>query len=91
MLDRYRTVDVAIKVVGIGSVGTLCMVALMMSVTGDPLFLQVKEANASVLEPYAGKSAYPHHGVRVVQGQRLMQPASDLFLGWATGPNGRHY
>ncbi len=91
LLDRYRTVDVAIKVVGIGSVGTLCMVALMMSVTGDPLFLQVKEANASVLEAYAGKSVHAHHGERVVQGQRLMQPASDLFLGWATGPNGRHY
>jgi uncharacterized protein (DUF2252 family) len=91
LLDRYRLVDVAVKVVGIGSVGTLCMVALMMSVAGHPLFLQVKEANASVLEAYAGKSIYPHHGERVVQGQRLMQPASDLFLGWATGPQGRHF
>jgi uncharacterized protein (DUF2252 family) len=91
LLDRYRLVDVAVKVVGIGSVGTLCMVALMMSVAGHPFFLQVKEANASVLEAYAGKSAYPHHGERVVQGQRLMQPASDLFLGWATGPKGRHF
>ena len=84
-------VDVAIKVVGIGSVGTLCMVALMMSIADHPFFLQVKEANASVLEAYAGKSAYAHHGERVVQGQRLMQPASDLFLGWATGPEGRHF
>jgi uncharacterized protein (DUF2252 family) len=91
LFDRYSLVDVAIKVVGIGSVGTLCMVALMMSLAGHPFFLQVKEANASVLEPYAGKSVYPHHGERVVQGQRLMQPASDLFLGWATGPKGKHF
>jgi uncharacterized protein (DUF2252 family) len=91
LLDRFRLVDVAIKVVGIGSVGTLCMVALMMSIADRPFFLQVKEANASVLEAYAGKSVYTHHGERVVQGQRLMQPASDLFLGWATGPKGRHF
>ena len=91
LFDRYRLVDVAIKVVGIGSVGTLCMVALMMSIAGHPFFLQVKEANASVLEAYAGKSAYAHHGERVVQGQRLMQPASDLFLGWGTGPKGRQF
>lgn len=91
LFDRYRLVDVAIKVVGIGSVGTLCMVALMMSIADHPFFLQVKEANASVLETYAGKSAFAHHGERVVQGQRLMQPASDLFLGWATGPAGRHF
>ena len=91
LFDRYDLVDVAVKVVGIGSVGTLCLVALMMSVADHPFFLQVKEANASVLEAYAGKSAYAHHGERVVQGQRLMQPASDLFLGWATGPKGRHF
>ena len=91
LFDRYHLVDVSVKVVGIGSVGTLCMVALMMSIAGHPFFLQVKEANASVLEAYAGKSAYAHHGERVVQGQRLMQPASDLFLGWATGPKGRHF
>ena len=91
LFDRYRLVDVATKVVGIGSVGTLCMVALMLSTAGHPFFLQVKEANASVLEAYAGKSAYSHHGERVVQGQRLMQPASDLFLGWATGPKGKHF
>jgi uncharacterized protein (DUF2252 family) len=91
LFDRYRLADVAIKVVGIGSVGTLCMVALMMSIADHPFFLQIKEANASVLEAYAGKSAYAHHGERVVQGQRLMQPASDLFLGWATGPKGRHF
>lgn len=91
LFDRYQLVDAAVKVVGIGSVGTLCMVALMISTAGHPFFLQVKEANASVLEPYAGKSIYPHHGERVVRGQRLMQPASDLFLGWATGPKGRHF
>jgi uncharacterized protein (DUF2252 family) len=91
LLDRYRLVDAAVKVVGIGSVGTLCMVALMMSVADNPLFLQFKQANASVLEAYAGQSVYPHHGQRVVMGQRLMQPASDLFLGWVTGPEGRHF
>jgi uncharacterized protein (DUF2252 family) len=91
LLDRYRLVDAAVKVVGIGSVGTLCAVALFMSIADRPFFLQFKEANASVLEAYAGKSAYPHHGQRVVMGQRLMQPASDLFLGWVTGPKGRHF
>jgi uncharacterized protein (DUF2252 family) len=91
LLDRYRLVDAAVKVVGIGSVGTLCAVALMMSVADNPLFLQFKQANASVLEAYAGKSAYPNHGQRVVMGQRLMQPASDLFLGWVIGPEGRHF
>jgi len=91
LFDRYELVDLAVKVVGIGSVGTLCMVALMMSIAGHPFFLQIKEANASVLEAYAGNSAYAHHGERVVQGQRLMQAASDLFLGWATGVKGQHF
>ena len=91
LFDRYRLVDAAVKVVGIGSVGTLCMILLMMSEAGHPLFLQVKEANASVLEAHAGKSIHPHHGQRVVAGQRLMQPASDLFVGWVTGPEGRHF
>jgi hypothetical protein len=62
-----------------------------MSEANDPLFLQFKEAAQSVLEPYAGKSAYSHHGQRVVMGQRLMQPASDIFLGWVTAPNGRQF
>jgi uncharacterized protein (DUF2252 family) len=84
LLDRYRLVDAAIKVVGVGSVGRRCWIALMMSASNDPLFLQFKEAVASVLEPYAGKSIYPQHGQRVVMGQRLMQPASDMFLGWVT-------
>ncbi|MGH7058890.1 MAG: DUF2252 domain-containing protein [Stellaceae bacterium] len=91
LLDRYRLVDGAVKVVGIGSVGTLCMVLLMLSARDDPLFLQIKEANASVLEAYAGASAYAQHGERVGQGQRLMRPASDLFLGWVIGPDGRHF
>lgn len=91
LLDRYRLVDVAIKVVGVGSVGRRCWIALLMSEANDPLFLQIKEAVASVLEPYAGKSAYSHHGQRVVMGQRLMQPASDIFLGWVTGLKGRQF
>ena len=90
LLDQYRVVDAAIKVVGIGSVGRRCWITLLMSATNDPLFLQFKEAVPSVLEPYAGKSAYAHHGQRVVIGQRLMQPTSDVFLGWVTvaGPQG---
>lgn len=91
LLDRYRVVDAAIKVVGVGSVGRRCWIVLMMSAANDPLFLQVKEAAASVLEPFAGASQYGHHGQRVVAGQRLMQPASDLFLGWVTGPSGRQF
>ena len=90
LLDQYRLVDGAVKVVGIGSVGTYCYVTLMMSANNDPLFLQWKEARQSVLEPYAGESAYPHHGQRVVMGQRLMQPATDVFMGWVTGREGRH-
>jgi len=84
-------VDAAIKVVGIGSVGRRCWIALLMSADNDPLFLQFKEAVESVLETYVGKSAYSHHGQRVVMGQRLMQPFSDIFLGWVTAPNGRQF
>ncbi len=91
LLDRYQIRDAAIKVVGIGSVGTVCWVLLLMAGEGDPLFLQVKEARASVLEPYAGASVFPNHGQRVVHGYRLMQPASDMFLGWTKGALGRHY
>ena len=86
LLDRYEIKDAAIKVVGVGSVGTACWVLLLMAGEGDPLFLQVKEARASVLEPYAGKSVFPNHGQRVVNGYRTMQPASDMFLGWTRGP-----
>jgi len=91
LVDRYRLVDVAIKVVGVGSVGRRCWIALMMSEGNEPLFLQFKEAVQSVLEPHVGRSAYGHHGQRVVMGQRLMQPASDIFLGWTTAPNGRQF
>jgi uncharacterized protein (DUF2252 family) len=84
LLSRYQLVDVAIKVVGVGSVGTFCGIALFISGNGDPLFIQLKEARQSVLEPYAGPSPYAHAGQRVVVGQRLMQAAGDLFLGWYT-------
>jgi uncharacterized protein (DUF2252 family) len=89
LFDRYHFFDLAMKVVGVGSVGTQCSVCLFMAADDDPLFLQVKEARASVLEPYAGKSLHPNHGQRVVVGQRLMQSASDVFLGWTRGKNGR--
>jgi len=83
LLEQFRWTDVARKVVGVGSVGTRCWIALLDGRDADdPLFLQVKEANASVLEPYLGKSKYGNHGQRVVLGQRLMQSASDIFLGW---------
>ena len=91
LFDRYRFVDAALKVVGIGSVGTRCWIVLFMSPANDPLFLQVKQAKSSVLEPYAGKGAYESHGQRVVQGQRLMQAASDIFLGWTSADNGDFY
>jgi uncharacterized protein (DUF2252 family) len=91
LLDRYRLVDAAIKVVGVGSVGRRCWIALLMSEANAPLFLQFKESAQSVLEPYAGKSVYKHSGQRVVMGQRLMQPASDIFLGWVTGLEGRQF
>ena len=89
LFDRYELKDAAIKVVGVGSVGTYCGIALMMASEKDPLFLQIKEARPSVLEAYAGKSIYPNHGQRVVNGYRLMQSASDIFLGWAKGKLGR--
>ncbi|MEI6226956.1 MAG: DUF2252 family protein, partial [Deltaproteobacteria bacterium] len=85
LLDRYELRDAAIKVVGIGSVGTSCWVLLFMAGVNDPLFLQVKEARASVLEPFAGRTEFPNHGQRVVDGYRRMQPASDMFLGWTRG------
>jgi uncharacterized protein (DUF2252 family) len=91
LFDRFRFVDLAIKVVGVGSVGTMCGVGLFMAGDNDPLFLQVKEARASVLEPYAGKSRHPNHGQRVIAGQRIMQAATDVFLGWTRGKNGRDF
>jgi uncharacterized protein (DUF2252 family) len=83
LLETYRYVDLARKVVGVGSVGTRCWIVLLVGRDeGDPLFLQVKEAGPSVLEPLLGKSGYANHGQRIVEGQRLMQAASDIFLGW---------
>jgi len=83
LFQRYHLQDSAIKVVGVGSVGTRCYLALLLADDVDPLFLQVKEARRSVLESPRGRSRYRHQGVRVVGGQRLMQGASDIFLGWA--------
>jgi uncharacterized protein (DUF2252 family) len=91
LLDRYEFKDIAMKVVGVGSVGTRCSIILLMGGADDPLFLQVKQAQASVLEPYAGASIYPNHGQRVAMGQRLMQSATDIFLGWTEGELGYHY
>ena len=92
LLDRFEYCDMAMKVVGIGSVGTFCAVALFVTGDREPLFLQLKEARASVLERYAGASRFSNHGERVVVGQRLMQAASDSFLGWAEGLDGdRHF
>jgi uncharacterized protein (DUF2252 family) len=83
VLDGYRLIDVAFKVVGVGSVGTRAWIALMLGRdAGDPLFLQIKEAQRSVLEPYAASSRFELQGERVVQGQRLMQASSDILLGW---------
>jgi uncharacterized protein (DUF2252 family) len=91
LIDNFEIKDIAIKVVGVGSVGTFCAVILLMASNEDPLFLQVKEARASVLEAYAGESIYRNHGQRVVNGYRLMQSASDIFLGWTEGRLGRHF
>jgi uncharacterized protein (DUF2252 family) len=92
LLDRYHFVDVARKVVGVGSVGTRAFVVLLEGRgEDDPLFLQVKEAGPSVLEGHAPPSVYKHHGHRVVAGQRLMQAASDIFLGWFRGGEGRDF
>jgi uncharacterized protein (DUF2252 family) len=91
LFEHYELEDVAVKVVGVGSVGTACWVLLMMDVDGDPLILQVKEARRSVLEAYARRSAFSNQGQRVVYGHWLMQPASDMFLGWTAGESGRQY
>jgi uncharacterized protein (DUF2252 family) len=91
ILDRYHMVDAARKVVGVGSVGTRCGVILLMADENDALFLQFKEARPSVLEPYTGKSRYANQGQRVVTGQRMLQSASDVFLGWTQDDAGRDY
>jgi len=90
LLDRFNAVDSAVKVVGVGSVGTYCGILLMVSGNGDPLFLQFKEARQSVVDPFVDNKPYKHQGQRIVSGQRLMQSASDLFLGWSQGPR-RHF
>ena len=83
LLDSYDVVDFARKVVGVGSVGTRAWIALLLGRdTGDPLFLQIKEAGPSVLEPFLRRSRFRNAGRRVVEGQRLMQASSDIFLGW---------
>jgi uncharacterized protein (DUF2252 family) len=91
LFDRYRLSDFAIKVVGIGSVGTMCAIALMLAPDDEPLLLQIKEARESVLAPYAGKSEFENNGQRVVAGQRIVQSASDIFLGWTSFEDGRQF
>jgi uncharacterized protein (DUF2252 family) len=91
LLSRFRVVDLAMKVVGVGSVGTRCAILLLMSGSNNGLILQYKEAGPSVLEPYVAKSKYHNHGQRVVAGQRLLQAASDMFLGWACDEEGIHF
>ncbi len=92
VLERFEVLDVALKVVGVGSVGTRCFIVLLMGRdNSDPLFLQVKEAEMSVLEPHLQRGVYKQQGERVVGGLELMQAASDIFLGWLTGPQGRFF
>ncbi len=91
-LERYRFVDVALKVVGVGSVGTRCFILVLEGRDeNDPLILQAKEATASVMEPYVGATAHANQGQRVVVGQQIMQATSDVFLGWTRGPGGRDF
>jgi len=91
LLDRYSLVDTAMKVVGVGSVGLVALVAFLDGGDGvDPLFLQAKEAQASVLERFLGPSQETHHGERIVTGQRRLQATSDILLGWTTGERGLH-
>jgi uncharacterized protein (DUF2252 family) len=92
LVERYRFIDFALKVVGVGSVGTRCFVVLLEGRDqNDPLLLQAKEATASVLAPYLSYSSHANHGERVVVGQRLMQATPDIFLGWTRGPGGRDF
>jgi uncharacterized protein (DUF2252 family) len=92
LLQRYHLRDIAFKVVGVGSVGTFCAIGLFVSDGQAPLLLQIKEAQQSVLAPFAGPSDYPNHGERVVVGQRILQAATDIFLGWTEVPlEGRYF
>ncbi|RAS11998.1 DUF2252 domain-containing protein [Cupriavidus alkaliphilus] len=91
LLEHFTRHDQAFKVVGVGSVGTRCLIQLLVDQHDKPLFLQVKEATRSVVARYYKSAPCAHEGRRVVEGQRLMQAASDLFLGWTKGPRGRHF
>jgi uncharacterized protein (DUF2252 family) len=91
VLDRYHIEDIVRVVVGVGSVGTRCGAILLLAGERDPFFLQIKEAHSSVLEPFAGKSRYENHGQRVAVGQRMLQSASDVFLGWTRDDEGHDY
>ena len=92
LLDRYELVDIALKVVGVGSVGTRCFIVLMTErSTGTPLLLQIKEARRSVLAAHLGDGPYANDGERVVRGQRAIQATSDIFLGWTVAGGGRSY
>jgi uncharacterized protein (DUF2252 family) len=91
LLERFRFIDAAVKVVGVGSVGTRCLIALMLDEADQPLFLQIKEARPSVLQAYTGRSRWRNNGERVVAGQRLLQAVSDIFLGWLRTAAGRDF
>jgi len=91
LLQRYQLQDIALKVVGVGSVGTRCLIGLFSLSDTDSVFLQFKEGNPSVLEKYAGASEYKNHGERIVNGQRLMQTVSDIFLGWTKSSDGTEF
>jgi uncharacterized protein (DUF2252 family) len=91
LLQRYHRRDVAFKTVGVGSVGTFCAIGLFVADDGSPLLLQIKEAQESVLAPFAGASDYANHGERVIIGERMMQATPDVFLGWTRNPVNGHY
>lgn len=91
LLGHFTAQDLVFKVVGVGSVGTRCLVLLNVDHLGKPLFIQIKEARKSVIAQFHKSPPYKHEGQRVVGGQRMLQAASDIFLGWATGPSGRHF
>jgi uncharacterized protein (DUF2252 family) len=92
LVQRYHRRDIAFKTVGVGSVGTFCAIGLFISDDGSPLLLQIKEAQKSMLAPFAGESDYANHGERVIVGERMMQATPDIFLGWTRNPvNGRYF
>jgi uncharacterized protein (DUF2252 family) len=91
LLSRLRFIDVALKVVGVGSVGTRCFIVLMLGEQNEPIFIQIKEARESLLASHSKKKPWRHNGERVVVGQRALQASSDIFLGWSRGPNNRDF